>query len=94
MVQNNQLTYRNYASQLRQAGVHFVFAGLLFVIMGGMFIQFIGADFGRYLGAIFIVLGVLVFIRGVGNMWASGSYTKLAIDASDRHTNSNLEQYR
>ena len=57
---------------MRQAGIYSVFAGLLFAAMGGIFVQFVRADFGYYLGLIFIVLGILILVRGISSTWASG----------------------
>ena len=94
MVQNNQLNYRTAAGQLRQAGVYSVFAGLLFAAMGGIFLQFVGADFGHYLGALFVVLGMLILVRGVSSMWASRKYVELAHDASDQLSNAAMESVR
>ncbi|MGE3239946.1 MAG: hypothetical protein AB7I57_02655 [Pirellulales bacterium] len=94
MVQNNQLTYRTAAGQMRQAGINAVFAGVLFALMGGIFIWFIGADFGHYLGTCFVVLGVLVLFRGISSMWASGNYRRLALDKPDGASTPNTEQFR
>src|SRR5687768_18307071 len=88
IMQSNPTTYRTAAGQYYRAGVNGIFMGLLFVAMGGMFVQFAAGDFGSYLGALFIGLGLLVSLNGMNTLWTSRKYKRIAADASDRSSTS------
>ena len=94
MVANNQVTYRSTARQMWQGGLWAVFAGILFGVMGGIFIDFVDRDFAQYLGGSLVALGLLLVVRGVSAMKSSGHYMKLANDASDQPVTSNMDRYR
>jgi len=57
--------------------------GILFAAMGAIFVQFIGADFGRYMGILFIAFGVLIIVRGLSNTWAARKYAQQTVGDSN-----------
>jgi hypothetical protein len=76
MITSNQVTTRSLPTQMWQAGIYAVAAGLMFVLMGSVFITFINDDFGHYLGGSFLVLGVLIIIRGATAIRNSRKYPR------------------
>lgn len=84
MIQGNQTNYRTTARLMHQGGIYSFFAGILFIAMGGIFSQFVGNDFGMYLGALFAVLGILILIRGISAIRSSRTYAQMARDAADQ----------
>ena len=61
-----------------QNGVYAATIGVLFALMGGVFFVFIDDDFGHFLGAVFILLGVMIAIRGVTAIRNSRKYPRAA----------------
>ena len=94
MIQNNPTNYRTAAGQYRRVGVNGIFMGLLLVAMGGAFLNFGRDDFGTFVGALFVGMGLLVCINGANTMWTSHKYMRMARDASDQKANPATESIR
>jgi hypothetical protein len=79
MITTNQVMSGHLPTQLRQGGIYAAGSGLVFVAMGLMFAQMVGNDFGKYLGGSFIVLGILIIIRGIAALRAARKYPRAAV---------------
>jgi hypothetical protein len=87
MIQGNPTSYQTAATQYRRAGINSIFAGLLFVAMGGGFFQFVRGDFGTYMGGIFAILGILIASTGIHNIKSSRKYAELADNNTEKPAN-------
>jgi hypothetical protein len=93
-VQGNQAHFRAAAGQLRQGGIYAIFMGILFAAMGAIFVQLIGADFGRYMGILFIAFGALIIVRGVSSTWAARRYAQQTVNSPSQPKTSEMDRFR
>jgi hypothetical protein len=94
MIATNQITTQSLPAQIWQGGIQALAVGVLFALMGGIFFAFVNDDFGRYLGASFIVLGAIVAIRGATAIHNSRKYPRAASSNPATSTTPSMERFK